>query len=137
MPSFYSDERNTVKVWNKSAMNVVRRMLLNAYILYDQITADTPHLSRLQFTHHVVEQQAPSNKQRHTSAASSQYVKFYYYFALLNETKLLHVFVLYIGCIIILNYCNHTFYEQIMGQMKDCSVCSNRRSGNRRRACKE
>jgi len=51
MLSFYSDERKTVKVWKKMAMNIVRRMLLNAYNLYDQTTADTPHLSRFQFTY--------------------------------------------------------------------------------------
>jgi len=37
-------------------MNIVRRMLLNAYILYDQTTADAPRISRFQFTQHAVEQ---------------------------------------------------------------------------------
>ena len=71
MLSFYSDERNTVKVWNKRTMNVVRRMLLKAYILYDQTAEDAPHHSRLQFTQHVVKQQAASTKQRHTYITST------------------------------------------------------------------
>jgi len=62
MLSFYSDERKTwKKVLTKMAMNIVRQMPLNAYILYDQITAHAPHLkviSRFQFTQHVVDQLA-------------------------------------------------------------------------------
>jgi len=80
MLSFYSDERKTAKVWKKMALNIVRRMLLNVYILYDQTTADAPHLKPTPFyparrwaaggrssgISGTRTAQAPNTKQRHT-----------------------------------------------------------------------
>lgn len=51
--SFYDDKRKTMKVWKKVMFNIFHRMMLNAYILYEENT-DAP-MTRLRFIQSVIE----------------------------------------------------------------------------------
>ncbi|CAC5362079.1 unnamed protein product [Mytilus coruscus] len=55
MTESYNDGRKTLKVWKKVVFNLMHRMVINAYILYQQNTSDNPKLSRLVFTQKLIE----------------------------------------------------------------------------------
>lgn len=52
---FYNDNRKSIKVWKKLAINLIHRMCNNAYILYKKNTCHMPIKSRLRFVQDVVE----------------------------------------------------------------------------------
>ncbi|CAC5388394.1 GRIN [Mytilus coruscus] len=55
MTESYNDGRKTLKVWKKVVFNRMHRMVINAYILYQQNTSVNPKLSRLVFTQKLIE----------------------------------------------------------------------------------
>ncbi|XP_078331274.1 uncharacterized protein LOC144625087 [Crassostrea virginica] len=107
---FYNDNRKSIKVWKKLAINLIHRMCNNAYILYKKNTCHMPIKSRLRFVQDVVEGlttehlAAREDREGHVGRA-------------IQPRRVVAI------------------VRQIAGKKeKDCIVCSDRANGVRRRS---
>ncbi|XP_062608039.1 piggyBac transposable element-derived protein 4-like [Saccostrea cucullata] len=102
---FYNDNRKSTKVRKKLEFNIIHRMCSNAYILYKKNTSDMPIKPRLRFVQEVIEE---ISREHHA-----------------NRGKPVRG--------VIRN--RNIGIQPIQGNKeKDCIVCSDRSTGQRRRS---